>query len=656
MTRNQRRWLVAGALGLLLLLAPERLQAHAGHAHVTTLADSLEADGRCSLREALVNTNQNAAVHRDCPPGGAGDLILFDVSGVIALTSDLPAMSDPTGLVIDGSGRTVVLDGRGSARPLTIEAGVNVEVRGLGITGGRAEQGGGIYNAGTLKLTDVSVAGSRAGALGGGGIANTGQLTVANVTLEGNTAAGPGGGLLNTGTATLGNLTVSGNTSEAAGGGLANTGALTLAHATVVQNRAGAGGGLWSGGGSLSLANSLVAENEAPNGSQCAGMVTAGSRPNLVPATDGCIVAAMDDVAVLGVFGFLLVLFTVVGLYAVAAPRSATLRTFAVVAVVYALACGANAGFRVLTGLPLAGFAMGFGATTIAGPAGIQSLGDNGGHTRTHALVKGSGAIDKADTAVCVAAPVGSLDQRGLIRPEGPGCDLGAVEAIPLGGRDAELAVRDGAFHLTWKAGMEQDAYVVHRWDVDADQHTTAPISATAAAAQQPAGAAGRLTCLGVAPTGGNRSLGLSDVLCGMPGTGGGSLGVPQINLRLRGAPVAALSWQPVANAQRYMLASIAMRGGALTINNMAAGPVSNAAHHTQGGATCYTLVALNETAFGMSDVLCAVPGMATVYGRPSAGATTVENLTTTLRPGLQSVREQMAGLQARLETGLPLQ
>jgi hypothetical protein len=48
----------------------------------------------------------------------------------------------------------------------------------------------------------------------------------------------------------------------------------------------------------------------------------------------------------------------------------------------------------------------------------------NGGPTKTHALVKGSPAID--------AAPVDSdcpaVDQRGVARPQGAGCDIGAFE------------------------------------------------------------------------------------------------------------------------------------------------------------------------------------------------------------------------------------
>jgi hypothetical protein len=60
--------------------------------------------------------------------------------------------------------------------------------------------------------------------------------------------------------------------------------------------------------------------------------------------------------------------------------------------------------------------------------ARLGPLQDNGGPTMTMEPGPGSAAIDGGDDAVCAAAPVGGLDQRGSIRPVGPQCDMGAVE------------------------------------------------------------------------------------------------------------------------------------------------------------------------------------------------------------------------------------
>ena len=54
----------------------------------------------------------------------------------------------------------------------------------------------------------------------------------------------------------------------------------------------------------------------------------------------------------------------------------------------------------------------------------LGMLQANGGPTLTHALQPGSPAIDHADPMQCTPA-----DQRGVSRPQGSGCDMGAYEA-----------------------------------------------------------------------------------------------------------------------------------------------------------------------------------------------------------------------------------
>jgi hypothetical protein len=53
----------------------------------------------------------------------------------------------------------------------------------------------------------------------------------------------------------------------------------------------------------------------------------------------------------------------------------------------------------------------------------LGSLADNGGPTRTRALLAGSPAIDAASTPDCPTA-----DQRGVLRPQGAACDIGSYE------------------------------------------------------------------------------------------------------------------------------------------------------------------------------------------------------------------------------------
>ena len=55
--------------------------------------------------------------------------------------------------------------------------------------------------------------------------------------------------------------------------------------------------------------------------------------------------------------------------------------------------------------------------------ANLGPLSDNGGSTQTHALLTGSQAIDAGDPATC-----SPTDQRGISRPQGAVCDIGAFE------------------------------------------------------------------------------------------------------------------------------------------------------------------------------------------------------------------------------------
>ncbi|WP_330113878.1 choice-of-anchor Q domain-containing protein [Streptomyces sp. MUM 178J] len=54
-------------------------------------------------------------------------------------------------------------------------------------------------------------------------------------------------------------------------------------------------------------------------------------------------------------------------------------------------------------------------------PALLGPLADNGGPTDTHALLPGSPALD-------AAAHCSATDQRGVSRPQGAACDIGAYE------------------------------------------------------------------------------------------------------------------------------------------------------------------------------------------------------------------------------------
>jgi hypothetical protein len=59
----------------------------------------------------------------------------------------------------------------------------------------------------------------------------------------------------------------------------------------------------------------------------------------------------------------------------------------------------------------------------------LGSLADNGGPTQTYVPALGSPAIDSGDDTACTTPAVNNLDQRGVMRPAGTHCDIGAVES-----------------------------------------------------------------------------------------------------------------------------------------------------------------------------------------------------------------------------------
>jgi CSLREA domain-containing protein len=61
----------------------------------------------------------------------------------------------------------------------------------------------------------------------------------------------------------------------------------------------------------------------------------------------------------------------------------------------------------------------------------LGPLADNGGPTPTHALLAGSPAIDAGPRAALTHIPCVPRDQRGVVRPQGPACDVGAYEYAP---------------------------------------------------------------------------------------------------------------------------------------------------------------------------------------------------------------------------------
>ena len=208
--------------------------------------------------------------------------------------------------------------------------------------------GGGIF-ASNAALTTSTVSGNTAFAGGGGIFVNFGA-SLTRSTVSGNTAGIDGAGI-KADTANLTNSTVSGNAASRNGGGVLVTQGGDILNSTIVLNRAGFfGGGVQVLDGTVRVKNTIIANNVANN-------------------------LGRD---VLG-------LFDSQGHNLIRDPNSGN----------------ANTDFTDPLNRDVLGVDPRLGA-----------LADNGGPTKTHALLAGSRAIDRGLNA---GAP--ATDQRGVARP-----------------------------------------------------------------------------------------------------------------------------------------------------------------------------------------------------------------------------------------------
>src|SRR5947209_10911621 len=125
--------------------------------------------------------------------------ILFNCSGDILLTKTLvidPAIT--TKLTMDGNDRHVTLDGHGAVQVLQVNSGVTFTLEDLTIAKGVADEGGGLFNNGTVTISESTFTQNSASSIGGG-ILNNGTPTISNSSIAPNSAGTDGGGRINVG-------------------------------------------------------------------------------------------------------------------------------------------------------------------------------------------------------------------------------------------------------------------------------------------------------------------------------------------------------------------------------------------------------------------------------------------------------------------------
>ena len=361
--------------------------------------------------QSAVNLNQ-----ADAQGGG-----IYSTAGNLTLTD-----SEVTGNISNGSGGGIYHTDAGDNVQLVVQ---NSTITENTTTSGN---GGGVYHARYSYFTEVSISGNSATVGSGGGLftpftthwvegsitgnqagTSGGGLWVASLDAEKilvgeNQALGTHGGGIRAGFVDkLENATIMGNFAQTQGGGLyLNNGTNnSIAHTTFASNTA------LSEGGAIYLATDkhLTLYNSTLSGNMTAG----GSGAGLLIAT-GSIITATNVTVIENAPGE--------NIYK---QGELTLQNSIIADCVNVATPINSLGHNIAADNTCTGLTEPSDMVDTDPMLGL--LANNGGDTQTRALQSGSPAIGAGNTAVCAAAPINGIDQRGFMR-DTTACDIGAYE------------------------------------------------------------------------------------------------------------------------------------------------------------------------------------------------------------------------------------
>lgn len=290
-----------------------------------------------------------------------------------------------------------------------------------------ANEGGAIHNNGeTATITSSTFSSNSSTGDRGGAISNDGggsNLTIITNTLNGNTSAGGegGGAIYNSGTMSITGSTLNANSVSGTldGGAIYNeNGNLTIQNNTFYGNQttttAGSlGGAIYSDGGTLNISFVSFSDNRA----------SAGNGSDIHTVDNG-------GTDTLNVFRSFLV-----------NPINSTINCFSNFDT-------ENTTNSLIEGNAAAGNSCGTVASTAF--ASTFTLANNGGTTQTLAITPAMTSIFNAAT-VCTnsAGTTVTTDQRGISRPQGTNCDLGAFELVNTAptGTDNTITINEDSTH-----------------------------------------------------------------------------------------------------------------------------------------------------------------------------------------------------------------
>jgi hypothetical protein len=358
--------------------------------------DTNPGHGNISLRDALAMANSD----------NQADIITF-APGITMVS-----ITNPAGLFLTETG---------AANQTTVDGGGNVTLQWQVSTGTNAglNVGEGAY----VAITGITISGA-SGTGAGGGISVDGNATLTDVTLTANSAAS--GGLYNAGSMQLIDSAIADHTATQQGGGIFGSGHLVIENSTISGNFAGTKGGgiysqqfLYTGLGIGPVADSGVFVFNTTISSNAANGSGGGVYTNKTSTfNNDTITANRSDADNSG------------------GEPGGGLYTSAVNTVQLAntIVSGNFRGPGSVTADDLAGeLTAASSHNLIGGNVMLGPLANNGGPTKTIALLPGSPAINAGSNAFAVDHNGAALgpDQRGVTRISGGTVDIGAYELQP---------------------------------------------------------------------------------------------------------------------------------------------------------------------------------------------------------------------------------
>jgi hypothetical protein len=419
------------------------LLALQGNGHTimqTTAADVLVSNGPVTL-DAVTTTGGNSG---------------FVAAGTVTVSNSSIGTSNGDGVVTTGAGTDITV----TQSTISVANGSGViATRNATVTGASTITSstgvGVIASAGSASVDASSVSGHGAGVVAQLNATVTGSTVTSdaaaavvastgNASVSAATVSGHGGGVI---AGTDVTVTASTVTSDGNWGVIASNGVATVADSSVTGFT----------GGVFAATNTTLLRSEAIGGPGGNGVIANNGTATVTAST----VHGSGQNGVAGGTGAVITNSTVTGNggCGVSFPNGSVTLVYATVVENATSSCGANIAAASLTSfgsvVALTGAGANCAVTTktshgfnhsddttcgFSDPTDTQSgnpllgaLGANGGPTPTRLPQPGSPLIDAITATSCQADGATGIttDQRGVARPQGVGCDIGAVEVVP---------------------------------------------------------------------------------------------------------------------------------------------------------------------------------------------------------------------------------